>query len=151
MVTSTLPDADDRDQRSVGAPSQAWMAAGLDVVCIVVFVAIGRSSHTEGVTVSGMASTSWPFLVGAAVGWVVGQVWRRPRSLVPAALAVWLGTVAVGMVLRVLAGQGTAVTFIAVALGFLGAAFFGWRLVDAGIRSLRSRRIRASATGTGDS
>jgi hypothetical protein len=42
---------------------------------------------------------------------------------------VWLATVAVGMTLRVLAGQGTAFAFILVALAFLGLFQLGWRLV----------------------
>jgi cell division protein FtsX len=41
----------------------------------------------------------------------------------------WLGTVAVGMVLRVAAGQGTAAAFVAVALAFVGLFLLGWRLV----------------------
>jgi hypothetical protein len=42
---------------------------------------------------------------------------------------VWLSTVAVGMALRVVSGQGTAVAFVFVALGFLGATMLGWRIV----------------------
>ncbi len=93
----------------------------------MVFVAIGRASHAHGDTVAGMASTSWPFLVGLAVGWIVARAWGRPLEVVPTALIVWISCVAVGMVLRVVAGQGTAVAFVAVALGFLGLELLGWR------------------------
>jgi len=55
--------------------------------------------------------------------------WRRPLALRPAGLAAWLGTVALGMLLRVVSGQGTAVAFIFVALGFLGLFLLGWRLI----------------------
>ena len=113
------------------------MAAVLDVIAVLVFVAIGRSSHTEGVTVAGMASTAWPFLVGLAAGWGAGRVWQRPIKLTPSAVSVWSLTVAVGMVLRVIAGQGTAVSFIIVACTFLGLAFFGWRAVALGINKYR--------------
>lgn len=106
------------------------IAAGvLDVVSVLVFVAIGRSSHHNGVTVGGMVSTSWPFLVGAAVGWAALRVWRRPIEIAPAGMAVWLACVAVGMVLRVVAGQGTALAFVMVALAFLGMMLLGWRAV----------------------
>ena len=105
----------------------AALAAGLDACCIVVFVAIGRSSHHDGVTVGGMASTSWPFAVGALCGWIAGRTWRHPVSVVPAGATIWVICVAVGMVLRVAAGQGTAVAFVIVAFGFLGLAFVGWR------------------------
>ncbi len=103
-------------------------SAGLDVACILVFVAIGRSAHDVGVTVSGMVSTSWPFLAGAGFGWVVARGWRRPIEVVPTGVVIWLSCVVVGMALRVVAGQGTAVAFVAVALAFLGMELLGWRL-----------------------
>jgi hypothetical protein len=97
------------------------------VVAVLVFVVIGRASHTHGNTVAGMAGTSWPFLAGLALGWIVARAWCRPLELAPTALIVWTCCVAVGMVLRVVAGQGTAVAFVAVALGFLGLELLGWR------------------------
>ena len=105
------------------------VALVLDVCCVLLFVAIGRASHTKGETLAGIASTSWPFLCGLAVGWAASRAWRRPLALRPAGLAVWLGTVALGMILRVVSGQGTAVAFIIVALAFLGLFLLGWRLL----------------------
>ena len=111
-------------------PSRSVVVAGaLDVVCILVFVAIGRSSHHDGVTVGGMVSTAWPFLVGAACGWAAIRAWRHPLQIAPVGVVIWVTCVAVGMVLRVIAGQGTAVAFVIVALAFLGLAFLGWRAV----------------------
>ena len=46
-----------------------------------------------------------------------------------------VSTVVVGMSLRVIAGQGTAVAFVGVALGFLGAIMLGWRLLKRLLRS----------------
>lgn len=74
-----------------------------------------------------MASTAWPFLVGLAVGWCALGARRQPGTSLVDGLVVVVATVAVGMVLRVLAGQGTAVAFIIVALCFLGACMLGWR------------------------
>lgn len=108
--------------RSVG-----WLL--LDVVCVLVFVGIGRSVHTKGLTLAGMASTSWPFLAGMAAGWLSSRAWRSPVELAPAGATTWLMCVALGMVLRVVSGQGTAFAFVLVALGFLGATMLGWRLV----------------------
>ena len=107
----------------------AWLAVLLDVCCVLVFVAIGRASHTEGETVAGILSTGWPFLCGLAAGWVFSRAWRHPLALRPAGLAVWLSTAALGMVLRVVSGQGTAVAFVVVALAFLGLFLLGWRLI----------------------
>ena len=94
---------------------------------VLAFVAIGRSAHAHGVTASGMAGRSWPFLVGLAAGWAVARAWRRPLQIVPTALLVTVTCVAVGMALRVVSGQGTAVAFVLVALAFLGSALLGWR------------------------
>jgi hypothetical protein len=99
------------------------------VASVLVFVVIGRASHHDGESVPGVAGTAWPFLAGLGVGWLVARVWRRPAALVPSGIAAWLGTVAVGMVLRVVAGQGTAVAFVIVALCFLGLFLLGWRLL----------------------
>ena len=107
----------------------ARVSVVLDVLCVLIFVVIGRASHTQGESLAGIASTSWPFLCGLAVGWAVSRAWRRPLALRPAGLAVWLCTVALGLVLRVVSGQGTAVAFIVVALAFLGLFFLGWRLL----------------------
>jgi predicted lipid-binding transport protein (Tim44 family) len=106
----------------------AVRAAVLDACCLLLFVVIGRASHSKGETVAGVASTLWPFLAGLAVGWLATRAWRRPTAIVPSGVGAWLGTVAIGMLLRVLAGQGTAFAFILVALGFLALFLLGWRL-----------------------
>jgi FtsH-binding integral membrane protein len=103
----------------------------IDVCCVIVFVAIGRSAHHHGESAGGLASTAWPFLVGLGVGLLVTRAWRRPAAIVPGGIGAWLGTVAIGMLLRVVAGQGTAPAFIAVALCFLGLSLLGWRAVAA--------------------
>ena len=107
----------------------ARLAVLLDVCCVLVFVIIGRASHTKGEMLGGIASTAWPFLAGLALGWVLSRAWLRPFALLPAGVIVWLVTVALGMVLRVVSGQGTAVPFIVVALAFLGLFLLGWRLL----------------------
>lgn len=101
----------------------------VDVCCVLIFVVIGRASHTHGETVAGIASTSWPFLCGLGAGWAASRAWRRPLAIRPSGIAVWLCTVALGMILRVVSGQGTAVAFIVVALAFLGLFLLGWRLL----------------------
>jgi hypothetical protein len=107
----------------------AWVAVVLDIACVLVFVIIGRASHVRGESLAGIASTSWPFLCGLGVGWLASRAWRRPLAIRPAGLVVWLSTVAIGMILRVISGQGTAAAFIAVALGFLALFLLGWRLL----------------------
>jgi FtsH-binding integral membrane protein len=122
----------------------AVRAFGADVACLLVFVVIGRASHASGETLAGIASTAWPFGCGLACGWAAARAWRRPVALAPAGVGAWLGTVAVGMVLRVVAGQGTAAAFIVVALAFLGLFLLGWRIAVRAVpkvsRPSRSRR-----------
>ena len=105
------------------------LAAILDCCCVLVFVIIGRASHTNGESLAGIASTAWPFLAGLAGGWLAARAWRRPLQLWPAGAGAWLGAVALGMVLRVVSGQGSAFAFILVALAFLGLFLLGWRLL----------------------
>jgi hypothetical protein len=112
--------------------------AVLDLCCVGAFVAIGRASHSEGDALAGLARTAWPFLAGLAVGWLCTRAWQRPAALWPTGLGVWISTVALGMVLRVVSGQGTAAAFIAVALAFLGLFLMGWRLVASRFTTSRS-------------
>ncbi|MEV5710689.1 DUF3054 domain-containing protein [Actinoallomurus sp. NPDC052274] len=100
-----------------------------DLCCVMAFVVIGRAGHSEGETIAGIANTAWPFLTGMLIGWLVTRAWRRPAALAGTGVGVWLATVAVGMALRVLSGQGTAATFILVSLVFLGLFMLGWRAV----------------------
>jgi FtsH-binding integral membrane protein len=101
----------------------------LDVCMVLVFVIIGRASHQEGDGLAGVIKTAWPFLAGLAVGEAGTRSWKRPMALVPTGVGVWLSTVVLGMILRVAAGQGTAIAFIFVALAFLGLFLLGWRVV----------------------
>ena len=95
---------------------------------MLAFVVIGRANHHAGGTVAGVASTAWPFLAGLAAGEVATMSWLRPFALLPTGVGVWLFTVAIGQVLRLIAGQGTALAFIMVSLLFLGLFLLGWRL-----------------------
>jgi hypothetical protein len=124
----------------------AARAAVADICCVLLFVVIGRASHTKGESFAGLASTSWPFLTGLAAGWLAARAWRKPAAILPSGAGAWLGTVAVGMVLRMAAGQGTAFSFILVALVFLGLFLLGWRLAARwAARILPSSRRRRQA------
>ena len=107
------------------------LAVILDCCCVLVFVIIGRASHARAESLGGIASTAWPFLAGLAGGWLAARAWRRPLRLWPAGVGAWLGAVALGMLLRVVSGQCTALAFIGVALAFLGLFLLGWRLLAA--------------------
>jgi GNAT superfamily N-acetyltransferase len=109
--------------------TKALASTVLDVCCVLAFVAIGRHTHHDGAGIAGVWHTAWPFLAGLAIGLGAARAWRRPLAVVPAGLGAWLGAALAGMALRVLAGQGTALTFIGVTLAFLGLFILGWRVV----------------------
>lgn len=114
----------------------AATALAIDAVCILLFCALGRRSHAEGVTATGVLETAWPFLTGAGIGWLAARGWRAPTAPVPTGVVVWLATVVIGMLLRKATGQGTALSFIVVASVTTAILLLGWR----GAAALRSRR-----------
>jgi peptidoglycan/LPS O-acetylase OafA/YrhL len=122
-------------------PSLAGLVAGAavtDLVLILVFAAIGRDAHQRGDVVSGVLLTAWPFLAGAAAGWLAARAWRDPLSVRRSGLAVWLGSLVGGMLLRAVTGQTVVLPFVIVALLSLGVLLVGYRLVIAGIRRRRT-------------
>jgi hypothetical protein len=102
-----------------------WL--GIDVACVLVFCAVGRRSHDEGLNVVGVATTAWPFLCGTAVGWLAAQAWRRPTAVFPTGVVVWLCTVAVGLLLRKATSAGVAASFVVVASSVTALLLLGWR------------------------
>ncbi|WP_374946119.1 DUF3054 domain-containing protein [Agreia sp.] len=124
----------------VAAPRLALIAAAADLVLVLVFVLIGRGSHEEGFTLLGTLNTAWPFVAGLALGWLVSRAWREPLSLRRAALPVWASTVAVGVALRALSGQGVALSFVIVTLLVLAVFLFGWRALAKLVVARRTRR-----------
>jgi hypothetical protein len=76
-----------------------------------------------------MVSTTWPFAVGLTAGWALAWRRRRTGDTPLDGFVIVLITVALGMVLRVASGQGTAFAFILVAITFLSLFMVGWRLV----------------------
>lgn len=98
-----------------------------DIICVIVFCAIGRRSHAEGLTLAGIAGTAWPFLAGGAVGWLLIGPRRRPFTVIPTGMVVWICTVVVGMLLRKLTSAGVATSFVAVASLSTAVLLLGWR------------------------
>jgi hypothetical protein len=113
----------------------AWLA--VDVIGVLVFCAVGRRSHDEGLNITGVAVTAWPFLTGTVVGWLVSRAWRRPTAVAPTGVVVWLCTVVVGMLLRKATSAGVAASFVVVATTVTALLLLGWR-VAAGL-ALRRR------------
>jgi hypothetical protein len=117
-------------------------AIGLDVVVVLAFAAIGRNSHAETDTLTGILTTAWPYLVATVVGSVLGSLisLARRHPTRPYAwrtgIVVWLTTVVLGMVLRMATGDTAAWPFWIVAFITLGIGLLGWR----GVARLAGRR-----------
>ena len=94
---------------------------------MLVFCAVGRRSHAEGITITGVATTAWPFLTGTVIGWLASRAWRRPTAVAPTGVVVWLCTVAVGMLLRKASSAGVAASFVVVAASVTAVLLLGWR------------------------
>jgi hypothetical protein len=105
------------------------VAAGIDIILVVVFVLIGRGNHGEAPTLAGTLTTVWPYLAGLAIGWAIMRAWRSPMRILWTGIGVWILTVLVGMLFRAASGQGTALSFVIVTTVVLGAFLLGWRAV----------------------
>jgi uncharacterized membrane protein len=116
------------------------LIAGLaDAIFILVFAAIGRDAHQRSEVLAGVFATAWPFLAGAAIAWLAVRAWRAPFQSWPAGVAVWIGTVAGGMLLRAATGQTVVLAFIIVALISLAILLLGYRAVIALVVRVRRR------------
>lgn len=108
-----------------------------DLIAVLLFTLVGRLAHDHGLDPVGIATTAWPFLVALVAGWavVVGRGGDGDRLLEGAAL--WLGTLAFGMLIRSRAGGSVEASFIAVAGTFLAATMIGGRWLAAWVRRRR--------------
>lgn len=111
----------------------------IDVVLVVVFCVIGRLSHAEGIfgDVPGLLGTIWPFLAAVLLAHLLALFRRTRTDRILAGAAIWAITVVIGLVLRALSGQGTALPFIIVATLTLALFLLGWRAVLALARRMR--------------
>ncbi len=104
----------------------------IDAALVVIFCIIGRVSHAEGLfgDLIGLFGTIWPFLVALIAVHAVALATHVPAQRVVPGILVWLVTVAGGLGLRALAGQGTALAFVVVAALTLALLLIGWRVIN---------------------
>ncbi|WP_435735462.1 DUF3054 domain-containing protein [Cellulosimicrobium sp. PMB13] len=118
-------------------PGLVVLAALADVACVLVLASGGLAAHTPGEGIARLLFVAWPFAAGALVGWLATRAWRRPWRLWPTGVVVWACAWALGVLLRVLTGQGVAPAFQLVSLAVLGVTMLGWRGVVALVDVLR--------------
>jgi hypothetical protein len=120
----------------------AVLAFAADALLVLVFVLIGRASHDEN-PLLGALETYWPFAVGLVIGWAVSRGWRAPLALPRTGIPVWVCTVAIGILLRVVTLQGAQLSFVIVTAVVLAVFLVGWRAL-----ALPARRIRSKQTAS---
>jgi len=98
------------------------------VLAVLVFAAVGRSSHAQVVAAFGVLTTAAPFLLGQLVGWLAVRAWRAPLRL-PVGVAVWAGAVVVGLGVRAAFTHRLPLMFVLVAAASLALLLLGWRAV----------------------
>lgn len=106
----------------------------LDAVLVVVFSTFGRGAHSEGLGVTQVWGTAWPFLIGLAVGWLILLATRRAPAAVGSGVLLWLATLVVGMVIRGLGdGRVPHWSFMVVAGVVTAVLLIGWRAIRAAV------------------
>ncbi|MGH3929854.1 MAG: DUF3054 domain-containing protein [Pseudonocardiaceae bacterium] len=109
-------------------PTTVTLVAGADVLAVLMFAAVGRSSHVQAVDALGVLTTAAPFLLGLLIGWLVIRAWRAPLRL-PVGVAVWAGVVIVGLGVRAAFTHRLPPTFALIATASLALFLLGWRAV----------------------
>lgn len=120
----------------------SWIPlVAVDAALVFAFAALGRQSHEHGLTVWGILQTAAPFLAALAVSSAATRVWSRPSRVVPEGIVVWVGTVGLGLVLRIATGATAALPFVVVATVTLGVLLLGRRAFTSRVagRGVRAR------------
>ena len=121
---------------------KTWIAYfAVDVVLVLIFALSGRGSHQHSLTVLGVLQTGAPFLLAMTALMVLSRPWITHSRIWPTGVLVWLGTVALGLALRVLFGATAAVPFIIVATIVLGVFLLGRRVVTSLVARRRVRQL----------
>lgn len=107
---------------------------GIDFVLVLLFVAIGLTSHQE--TLSKLPVTALPFVLAVLAGHV--GVWavktRRQLPLILEGFMLWVTTLVLGLGLRLSFGDTAATPFIIVSAVTLLLFLVGWRCILLALR-----------------
>ncbi|HEY2225884.1 DUF3054 domain-containing protein [Actinomycetospora sp.] len=125
------------------------LLALVDALAVLVFAAIGRQAHEGGAhdvayALGEVVGIATPFLAGALVAALAVRSWRDPLAW-RSGIAVWIGAVVIGMLLRWAFVDPPPLSFVVVATVSLAVLVLGWRGVVRGIMTLRGRRARQDA------
>ncbi len=114
------------------------LAAGIDAVCLALFVALGRASHDPESGLTWYFTVLWPFLVGWFVVALLLRLYMSHRTNWRMLAVTWIAGCAIALLLRVaVTHRTTPLVFIIVTFSFIGILTFGWRLLVRGFGLVR--------------
>jgi hypothetical protein len=115
------------------------LAAGIDAVCLALFVALGRASHDPESGLAWYFTVLWPFLVGWFVVALPLRLYMSHHASWRVLAVTWFAGCAIALLLRVaVTHRDTPLVFIIVTFCFIGIVTFGWRLFVRGLGLVRS-------------
>jgi hypothetical protein len=131
-----------------GAPASRFsftpgvaIALVADLLCIVVFVALGKENHGVHRGVGWFFNVWWPLAVGLIAGALITRLYTREDRW-PLRLVVTVAImVLVGGPLRTLTGRVMYSVFTLVAFAMLNLLTFGWRLLRIAVRQMRGTPV----------
>jgi Protein of unknown function (DUF3054) len=105
------------------------LAFAADVIAVVVFAAVGRISHAEAESLSGLLATVAPFLIGLVASWATPVVRAHPVGF-RAGAVVLAGTAVLGLLLRAAFTWRLPPSFAVVTVVSLAVLLIGWRALS---------------------
>jgi hypothetical protein len=105
------------------------LAFAADVIAVVVFAAVGRISHAEAESLSGLLATAAPFLIGLVASWATPVVRAHPVGI-RAGAVVLAGTAVLGLLLRAAFTWRLPLSFAVVTIVSLAVLLIGWRALS---------------------
>jgi len=131
-------ETDSASPRIPSTPA-AFVAFAIDLVCIVVFVALGKENHGVHRGVGWFFNVWWPLAIGLIVGALIVRLYTRDDRWPLRLVATVVIMVIVGGPLRTLTGRVVYSVFTLVAFGMLNLLMFAWRLMRIAVRQVRAQ------------
>jgi Protein of unknown function (DUF3054) len=117
----------------------ALVAFAVDLVCIVVFVALGKENHGVHRGIGWFFNVWWPLAIGLIVGAFITRLYTRADRWPLRLVATVAIMVIVGGPLRTLTGRVMYSVFTLVAFAMLNLLTFAWRLTRVAVRRARAK------------
>lgn len=112
-------------------PSTVFFMLAIDAILIIIFACIGILSHEGDLGLASIARVAIPFLLPYLVLAATIKPTRLIYNIFPAGVALWLLTLILGPILRIVLFQDTsAPAFILVTAGVLAIFLLGRRSIS---------------------